>query len=289
GNTTLVESASFIASFVRLCACVYQGNKRLMMQKHEFFVVVSSANEDGKIKYTTNIYPMNDASIPSVSDLKFDSMDETLRDGVSRAEIGKVVDCCRRFAELNLAAKVAYDLDEKDIIILDGTLEAKYTNENKYLNMLYKVALSKDLKLCALSKTCRWVTDSGDNALIALGRMTKLPAWYYFPIAKVNSSKHQAHLFVVKLHEKSDYLFRFELHNGVELDGIALRDLFFQISQHAKDPVYLGYPYGLIEADRHGRVSNNEKNYLQTILASKIKLDNYSRSMDAHSVLDNIG
>ncbi|MCK4670856.1 MAG: DNA double-strand break repair nuclease NurA [Nanoarchaeota archaeon] len=289
GNATLVESASFIASFVRLCACVYQGNKRLSMQKHEFFVIVSSVSGDDKIKYKTNIYPVNDASVPSVSDLKFDSMDESLRNGVSRAEIGRVVDCARRFAELNLAAKIAYGLGEGDIIILDGTLEAKYTHEEKYLNLLYKIALSKDLKVCAVAKTCRFVTDSGDNALVAVNRMTKLPAWYYFPIVRIQSENHRAHLFFTKLHEKAEYLFRFELHSGVELDGLDLRDLFYHIAENSKDSVYLGYPYGLVEADKHARVTNNEKNYLRTLLASKINLEKYAKTLDAHSVLDNIG
>lgn len=289
GNTTLVESASFIASFVRLCACTYEGNRRISMQKHEFFVVVSSAHEDGKIRYKTNIYPTDDASIPSVSDLMFDSMDESLRSGVSRAEIGKVVDCARRFAELNLAARIAYDLGEGSMIVLDGTLEAKYTNEDKYLNLLYKVALSKDLKVCALSKTCRFVTDSGDNALAAVERMAKMPAWYYFPVARIKSEKHRAHLFFVKLHQRADYLFRFELHNGVELDSLSLRNLFFHLAENAKDPAYLGYPYGLLEADRHGRVTNNERNYLKTLLASRINLEKHAHAVDAHSVLDNIG
>ncbi len=63
---------------------------------------------------------------------------------------------------------------------------------------------------------------------------------------------------------------------------------------NAKDPVFPGYPYGLLVADKFARVSNNEKEYIQTIIKSNAgknwaKIKKYMNSFDAHSILDNIG
>jgi hypothetical protein len=295
GNNTLLQSSNFIVSFIRLYACLYEGNKKLNEEKHEFFAVVTteySADSDAgqKLQFKTQLFPVGSALMPYVDDLSFDSMDSSIKEGVNRASISKIVDCVRRFGELNLAAKMSFNLNTDDIIILDGILQATVTNEERYLDLLYKVCEEKNIAVCGLAKTSRLFTDSGDNALVVLDKMSRnnsmLGKWYYHPFVEINNKKHKADMFIAKFHSDSEYVFRFEVHDSKKQD---LKELFSLIASLSKDPVFLGYPYGLIEADRNARVSNEERNYLKTIFDTKRDLNAYVKSLDAHTVLDTIG
>ena len=55
----------------------------------------------------------------------------------------------------------------------------------------------------------------------------------------------------------------------------------------------MGYPYGLIEADRFARVSNQERDSLKlrlrVMLGKEFKrIEKYINSTNAHEILDNI-
>jgi hypothetical protein len=293
GNNTLLKSSNFIVSFVRLYAGVYRRNMKIREEKHEFFAVVKAVFSDGKLQYCTQIFPIGKALAPLAKDLLFDSMDQSLTDGNNRANVGKVVDCIRRFGELNLATKIALDLEENDVILLDGTLQAAVTNEDNYLDLLYNVCDNKNIKVCGLAKTTNLFTDGGDNAQAVINKMGKANAnlgkdkWYYYPFVQINNAKHRADLFFAKFHPNSNYIFRFELHNLKSVLDIDC--LFSLLAENSKDPVFLGYPYGMIDADRNARVSNEERTYLRTIIETKRDLDAYIRTIDAHEILDNIG
>ena len=65
------------------------------------------------------------------------------------------------------------------------------------------------------------------------------------------------------------------------------------LSLNAKDPVFIGYPYGLVEADKLARISNQEADLLKTQLMVSFgkdwkKVKNSLNSMNAHQILDNI-
>ena len=65
------------------------------------------------------------------------------------------------------------------------------------------------------------------------------------------------------------------------------------IAFNAKDPVFLGYPYGLIEADKFARCQENEKDYLKTRFIQKTtkdykKIKQILNTNKAHDLLDNI-
>jgi NurA-like 5'-3' nuclease len=67
------------------------------------------------------------------------------------------------------------------------------------------------------------------------------------------------------------------------------------LSLNSSDPVFPGYPYGLIDADQHARISEQERQMLNlrmTVLLEKDKnkkmINNSLNSMNAHSILDRI-
>ena len=61
----------------------------------------------------------------------------------------------------------------------------------------------------------------------------------------------------------------------------------------SNDPIFLGYPYGLIDVDQYVRVSDEEKNYLKIKFSAKLgkqfkKLSTEENSINAHQILDSI-
>ncbi len=66
-----------------------------------------------------------------------------------------------------------------------------------------------------------------------------------------------------------------------------MKKIFSALAENSQDPVFLGYPYGLVDADKNARVSNAEKGFLRTVFSSKIDLEKYNQ-LDAHDVLDKI-
>ena len=64
-----------------------------------------------------------------------------------------------------------------------------------------------------------------------------------------------------------------------------------EIASNCCDPIFVGYPYGLVEADRIARVSNQEKESLKTIFLVKLRnknIEKYLNAANAHEILDKI-
>ena len=64
-----------------------------------------------------------------------------------------------------------------------------------------------------------------------------------------------------------------------------------ELTGNCTDPIFIGYPYGLIEADKVARISNNEKESLKTMFLIKLKsknIEKYLNSANAHEILDRI-
>jgi hypothetical protein len=89
--------------------------------------------------------------------------------------------------------------------------------------------------------------------------------------------KAKIKLLVVKLHAKAKVAFRFES-NDIP------HDLLSSLAE-LSDPVFFGYPYGLIEADRGARVTNEEKNYFKTLITAK---SGFEEDIISHEILDKI-
>ena len=96
-------------------------------------------------------------------------------------------------------------------------------------------------------------------------------------------------MFFVKLHEKSKHIFRFEIYKEQKFN---INRILSLIAENSNDPVFLGYPYGLIEADRFARISNKELDYFKTMITLKLgadsRLNEHLSSRNAHEILDRI-
>ena len=278
GNTEVLSLPNLNLQLVRVYYNIFQRNKKIGSKRLDFYVFVEAVQEEG-IKYKVEIKPDD-----ILNGLRFDSFDESLREGKHRVKVSKVAEAVRRFLELHLAKKAVDRLDRGGVIVLDGSLKASITGEKQYFDALYGKCLDKGVIVSGLPKSCSLLTNKGNSVLTVLRRISPKGAWYYHNAVSIENPEHKADMFFVKLQKNSKFVFRYELFNESKYD---IDEVLSLLMDNSKDPVFLGYPYGLIEADRFARVSNNEKEYLKTQLMVRLKKDDLEQ--DAHSVLDSVG
>ncbi len=298
GSSEIIKSSNFSLNLIRIYYTTYKENKRINSKKQEFYAFTHTKNIDNELFYnaefTNNDNKNNNIEInnllPNNEDLLLSSFDETIKQGITRASISNVSNVIRRFSELKTAINLTDNLDENDIIVLDGSLQCTFTNEKKYFEELYKKAEEKNIIISGLSKTTTLMTDRGNSIANALNKFNIDGKWFYNPVVEIKASNHKAEMAFVKLHESSKYIFRFEIHKEQKQH---LNNVISLISNNCKDAVFIGYPYGLIEADRNARVSQQEKEMLLTLFSTKLgkdweKIKESLSNVDAHEVLDNI-
>lgn len=277
GNAEILGAPNFSLHFIRIYYTIYQNNKRIKNKKFEFYALATAFTENQEIKFKTKLFG---DKILDEQRLIFNSNDKTLKTGKNRFSISKIGEIARRFAELKVAEGI-----EADFVVLDGDLEENITNEGFYLRNLSDKSKQKGTTVCAISKTSRLFTNMGDSLNSVLSQMAPDFPWYYHPVLSFKNSNLD--VLFVKLNEKSSYIFKLQFLNKI---GMGLLSI---LMENSKDPVFLGYPYGLIEADKFARISNKEKEYLRTVFMAKSGkewgfLSKYLKSVDAHDLLDRI-
>jgi len=258
GQAEILSAGNFCLSFIRIGALVYQDNKMIKDYQHEFYLLTTAKYQNNDLTYESKIFT-NTPSLIYEADLTISSNDPSIRNGIERAPISKVSSMARRFAELSLAKKV-----EADIIVVDGTLEPTFRNEEKYLDLPENV--------CSLAKSSSLFTASGNSPVVLLNRIGLHGCWNY--LIEDDS-------FFVKLHPRSKHVFRF----------MGNKDFLTALTENSRDALFLGYPYGLIAVDRFARVSSSEKkNMLASFLLrnENKNLSDYLSTINAHDILDRI-
>jgi len=275
GNAELLKANNFSLQMIRTFGIILQNNKKIQSIKNEFFILAYAESEQDKINYKVEIFQINGNKLINEDNLSFDSFDETIKQGISRAEISKLGEIARRFAELSLANSIADQLSKEDILILDGNLQASYKNEDNYLNKL------KERKnfICGLAKTSQ-VFNKQSCLIGDISSIANFDHPWYF---KITDDK-----YAVKLNKNSKYIFEFEIFNNSKI-----KEILGNLISNCNDAVFPGYCYGLILADKFGRISNKEKEYLINLFKIKagknwIKIEKYLNSINSHNILDKI-
>ncbi|MBI2134567.1 DNA double-strand break repair nuclease NurA [Candidatus Woesearchaeota archaeon] len=289
GSSEIIKSANFSLNMIRVYYSIFQNNKRIKSNKKEFYAFTNAIEKDNEIYYNTEIISRENI-IPDKNDLLLSSFDETIKQGITRANISNVSNLIRRFSELKIAENIIDTLEKEDIIVLDGSLQCTFTNEKKYMNVLFEKAIKKGIIISGLSKTTTLMTDKGNSITNALNNFKIEGKWHYNPVAEIKSNEHKADMSFAKLHEKARHIFRLEIYKEQK---DKLNEVISLLSDNAKDPVFIGYPYGLIDADKNARISNNEKDMLKTFFSVKFgkdweKIAETLTSIDAHEVLDRV-
>ena len=308
GNQEILGAPNFSIQFNRVYFNIFKKNNRIlpksMPSKIEFFSITTSEFRNNEIYYNTKILPLREefkSFVPRDKHLSFSSMDRTVTLGTQRADIEKVAIISRRFAEWEFSKHIIdFELDKGDIIVRDGALKTSLSNEQFYTKRAFGSAEKKGVVFTGLSKTSALFTNTGLSLLGAvqeLAESSNKKGIWYLPIAEVVNQMHNAYIIVVKLHENSKYVFRFEI-LGTQVKKMAESDICevnWLLAKNSIDLTFPGYPYGLIDADRFACVSANEIQKYQVMLLSEVsklgkwkKISKHISSIDAHSILDNL-
>ena len=258
GEAEIISTGNFCLSFIRVAAVVFNGNQKVKITKKEFYLFTKAKYQNNDLIYESKIFG---DKIIDENDLLISSNDSSIKVGSERAPLSKVTNMARRFAELSLAKEA-----NTDFVIIDGTLEKTFLNEEKYL-----VKLNENV--CALAKSSSLFTTSGNSPVVLLNKIRPNNCWSYFV---------EGNTYFVKLNEKAKHVFRFSGDSNV---------LSYLIN-NSKDALFLGYPYGLIFVDQVARVSNKEKKSLmmQFLLRKENKeIMDYLNTSNAHAILDSLG
>jgi len=262
GQADILSGGNLCLSFIRVFAQVMKGEKKLFSNKYEFYLLTTACYKQGDMWYEGKIFSTEGSSLIDEDDLTIASTDSSIKSGNERAPISKVASMTRRFAELKLASMIT-----ADHIILDGTLEPTYKNEEKYLTALGN-------NVSAIAKSCSLFTTGGNSPVVLLQKLSPFQScWSYF----IEGRSH-----FVKLNSKAKHIFRFE----------GNKEILPNLVKNSIDSLFIGYPYGLILADKMARVSNMEKNSLKMNLLLRDEnreIVEYLNTMNVHDILDNLG
>ena len=307
GNQELISAPNFSVQLNRVYFNIFEGRRIVppesIPNRIEFFSVTSATFRNEEIHYETALFPNSDSFadfIPNHSDLSISSTDPTIMTGKARADISRVGSIARRFAEWQCAFRIVErELDHNDILVMDGTLRTAFAHESKYAKTAYRIARERGVVYTGLSKTSRLFTTTGLSLLGAVRRLAldnkAPPMWYYYPIAESLSPEHEAAIFLVKLSDMSQRVFRYEINaeQAKSLSSDNLNDVFRALSQNSNDLTFPGYPYGLIDADDNARVRTQELEMYRVMLLSEIsklgaaaKFQRHMESTDAHGIMN---
>lgn len=309
GNIEICSSPAFSIHLVRLYFNIFEDNERVnpdkLPQKIDFYTLAKTSVGDGGMDYEGRIYPLEKDCrkyLPEDDKLNFDSWDKSLMRGRMRADINRIPESARRFAEWKLAGLIAEEeLSEGDILVRDGSLQTAITNEAQFADEAYERAKENRVIFSGLAKTTRLYTTTG-NSLAKVVRdlgESVLPGerWFYFPVADVRHPDHRAEIFFTKLHWQSDYVFRYEINKDQlkDLEGDETRSILGSLAENSRDISFPGYPYGLIDADKFASVSRYEgRQHLARLKGHASKGDRweemkkYLTATDAHKKLDRL-
>lgn len=310
GNQEVVGAPNFSIQINRVFFNIFRDKVRVLEReiprRIEFFSVTFSRFRHDEIFYDTSIFPVSEqfeAFLPDVRDLSFSSMDRSVMQGNLRADISLVSSISRRFAEWEFSKHVIEnELEEKDVIVMDGSLQTAFTNESKYSKSVYELAKKENIIITGLTKTCGLFTTTGLSLLGAARKFAnnnsiRYPMWYYYPVAEAFSPIHEAVILLVKLNPMTERIFRFEIYRdqAKELGINEIGEIMSSLSNNSADITFPGYPYGLIDADSNARVRYDEmQRYKYSLLSAMSKkgvwrkLAKHIQAKDAHDKLNEI-
>lgn len=271
GNAEILRAPNFSLQFIRLYATVHEDNRRVRQQKKEFYALIAASGRNG-LRYEIETFG-TDFSVQHA----FAADDATLRTGMHLATPPAVADAVRTFAELSLAREVCNELRNGDILVRDGDLMPTQTHASGYVNELARIASQRGVLLAGLSKTTSILTDAGTSAAAALQRIAPAGMWLYQPPGSRTA--------FVKLHAKAGHVFRLDVLRPEHALQVASA-----LASQATDPVFLGYPYGLIEADQFAQVPGSEaaRLRLQVRAHGGTILNQHLAALNAHDTLNEL-
>lgn len=278
GNGTIAESSKFIISLNRLYCGIFRGTKRVRAPpdpRIEFFSLVvrhiRSAGEKYHTQYLVSLFPHKESHRRWLPDES--SVAASIRDTAAGTD-PRIPSLSRSLGEWRIAHAAIQTLDAGDILVMDGSLTTLDKIESQYAQDLYKSARSRGVVVCALAKTSRLLTRSGEpllNRVHDISAETGHGTWY-IEVAEKMSAHDRGFVMVVKLHPNAAFPFRFEIlrEQFLEMDDAEKNSILYSLVANSADISFLGYPYGLVDADRYAQVRNSDIVMYRALFESRL-------------------
>jgi len=266
GNAPVFESPAARVEFVRLYGAAYEGVKRTAMHREEGFVLIRNVTKDGKDYVEAKGHGIE-------LSLMIPDDDRELRLGRERVSLVTVAGLVRFILECRSARRWGVGCA---LIVRDGTLLPNNEYEDEALKELLRSGV-----VAGFSKTNTLTTTTGHSVSATLLEHGLKEPWIY----NLGTEK-EVSFSIVRLHGRAEHAFRLDTNGDAAATATSLAGV-------ASDPVFPGYPYPLIEADRMARVPNREVELLRTRFMVEAgprwkELQRLARGSDAHSILDRI-
>lgn len=237
-----------------------------------------------------------------------DESEDCLSDGVFKGQLSRAAELARRMAELSLMKNL---MDMKNpmesssyngtyainTIIRDGNLQSQSEPEMRLLKELVAEASLHDTIVGSVAKTSGLLTDSGkplSSAVDSIASSRNISgAWLFGPIAEIFQDSCNTLMFAARFNKSSRHIFRAEFLNSKPEKNIdCLVSACRALAENSNDPVFLGYPFGLVEAHRLARVEPSDASLLSERIALLSKkqsaLQQAISDKDAHGILDRL-
>lgn len=275
GNGEILRAPNASVQFVRLYAGKYDGLERVERVVRECFVVVTARKKELDLVFDAQLFSMEG---PVGEPVVVDSLDPDLKPGSHRVTPTMVGSFMRMREEVRFAKELIKALKPGSLLVRDGDLLLTGPGMEQELHRLKLASEKLGVRVLGLSKTSSLCTDQGASAVAAIAARAPEGVWYYFADGQVGFTR---------LHADSRYVFRFDCFAH---DREYLPRMLGALVLHAVDPVFLGYPYGLVDADVNARVSQEELAQLRMKFRvySKELFDGCEVALDAHDVLNQL-
>ncbi|MBI4145830.1 hypothetical protein HY489_00665 [Candidatus Woesearchaeota archaeon] len=267
------QSSSFILRPSSSDQGTLNNEKRMARIMREFVLAVVGVKKDLDLAFEAVLFTVDGVVVER---WLFDAFASELCWGGHRAEPSAVVGNVRKVLEFRLAAELCEHLPAGSVLVRDGDLEASGQLQESARSALVSAGQSHGVVVLGVSKTSTLCTDSGNSALVAVQRLAPSGRWGFYAGGSVG---------FVKLHPSSRYVFRCDVlqHDRERLDAA-----FGSLAANSRDPAFLGYPFGLVDADKFAQVTKEESASLRVRFAvlSKNAFVAAQHAVDAHDVLN---
>ena len=264
GFAELISASNYSIALLRTAAVI--GSKPTIREWH---CLAYCTREDGKLVLKCELEPNSRNAFP-IKEFSLSPYDSSYSEGNRMVKLSRVIEQACRIAELSTTIVAAKSLKQGTVLVRDGTLEEEEL-EKELFNNLYATGVP----IVAVAKSSVLLAESGASISSLLLKNGPKEAWLYHPLFSAIPSTHRAEIYFVKLHQRSSFCFRCELHNA--------EGSLAAVAANSSDLSFPGYPFYLMNADRYARVSFSEVSLLRTALASRLKS---RQAADAHEILN---
>lgn len=290
GNAIVCRTPTYVASVNRVYSCAFRGRDRLdrpAPPRVQFLTLMRNVPKNGAVKYEFETFSKGAEHAKYVPDAEsIAAAAEAVKDGKEH----RLHAIARGLAEWRMSAAVSGDLGDGDMVVVDGALFAWRGMEEVFMQEAVSVARERGVVMCGLSKTTGLLMDSGRS--LADHVMERCPegAWY-IPLGDVweDGDPDVPGSFVVKLHPDAKYAYRLDIDADalMRLGPKGTERLIASLAANSGDMHILGYPYGLVDADRFAQVRNDEasryRDYLRSMISQRMRA-----SVDRHAQHDEL-